>query len=192
MATADPAFRIDELRDHPEFFDAVADRIWNAWWQLHRAPRDYIATRLEDSLASPGIPFALVAHRDGAFAECHRSSSPIGTSGRNICPGSRQSGLSPTAAARVWAGRLFSGRAGRRSTQVTTASISASARNAVRFTRCWDGLRSSARSASSGLPYSFATTFKATTLLLTSGRSSDDHAAMSTVPPLVRLWWPTF
>jgi len=59
-------FTISDLRQHPEFLDTVADRIWQAWWRETGHPLDYIASRLRDeNLSADPIPFALVAH-DGA------------------------------------------------------------------------------------------------------------------------------
>lgn len=61
------SFAISDLRQRPEFFDAVADRIWRAWWERNGVPLAAVATRLRDNLAGPGIPIALVAHREDAF-----------------------------------------------------------------------------------------------------------------------------
>jgi GNAT superfamily N-acetyltransferase len=58
---------ISNLRHRPEFFDTVADRIWQAWWKRNGVPLDYIATRLRENLASPGLPIALVAHDGDRF-----------------------------------------------------------------------------------------------------------------------------
>lgn len=55
-------FSISDLREQPTFFDIVADRIWSAWWQRNGVPRDYIAERLKENMAGPGLPVALVAH----------------------------------------------------------------------------------------------------------------------------------
>jgi N-acetylglutamate synthase-like GNAT family acetyltransferase len=66
MKTAMP-FTISDLRQRPEFFDTVADRIWRAWWKVDDYPLDYIAGRLSENMSAAPIPFALVAHNDGAF-----------------------------------------------------------------------------------------------------------------------------
>ena len=60
-------FVISDLRLRPEFFDAVADRIWQAWWQRHGVPLEYISTRLRENLVSAAVPIALVAHHGAAF-----------------------------------------------------------------------------------------------------------------------------
>jgi N-acetylglutamate synthase-like GNAT family acetyltransferase len=60
-------FTISDLRQQPEFFDTVADRIWRAWWQADGHPLEYISTRLRDSMNDAPIPFALVAHDGDAF-----------------------------------------------------------------------------------------------------------------------------
>jgi len=60
-------FLISNLRDRPHFRTEVADRIWRAWWRDKGTALDHIAGRVEENLRSPGIPFALVAHRDDEF-----------------------------------------------------------------------------------------------------------------------------
>jgi GNAT superfamily N-acetyltransferase len=59
------AFTISDLRQCPEFFDTVADRIWQAWWEADGYPLVYITGRLRENMNDTPIPFALVAH-DGA------------------------------------------------------------------------------------------------------------------------------
>jgi hypothetical protein len=58
-------FTISDLRQCPEFFDTVADRIWRASWKATGTPLDYITGRLNDNLNAEPLPIALVAH-DGA------------------------------------------------------------------------------------------------------------------------------
>ena len=62
-----PSFTISDLRQRPEFFDTVAERIWQAWWKADGHPLDYISGRLRESLSATPIPFALVAHHGEAF-----------------------------------------------------------------------------------------------------------------------------
>jgi N-acetylglutamate synthase-like GNAT family acetyltransferase len=61
------SFTISDLRQRPEFFDEVADRIWQAWWKADGHPLDYICGRLQENLDAAPIPFALVAHQGSAF-----------------------------------------------------------------------------------------------------------------------------
>jgi GNAT superfamily N-acetyltransferase len=61
------SFTISDLRQRPEFFDVVADRIWQAWWKADGHPLAAIATRLKENLDAAPIPFALVAHREAEF-----------------------------------------------------------------------------------------------------------------------------
>jgi len=61
------AFTISDLRQHPEFFDTVASRIWQAWWEAEGASLDYISGRLRENMNEMPIPFALVAHDGEAF-----------------------------------------------------------------------------------------------------------------------------
>lgn len=58
---------ISDLRQQPAFFDAVADRIWRAWWKERGFPAHYIVGRLRENMNPSPIPFALVAHRDETF-----------------------------------------------------------------------------------------------------------------------------
>ncbi len=60
-------FTISDLRRQPAFFDAVADRIWGAWWKERGFPIDYIVGRLQENMAPEPIPFALVAHDGETF-----------------------------------------------------------------------------------------------------------------------------
>lgn len=52
---------ICDLRQRPEFFDAVADRIWRAWWEPGGYPLEYITGRLRENLLDKPIPLALIA-----------------------------------------------------------------------------------------------------------------------------------
>ena len=60
-------FTISDLRQCPEFFDTVADRIWQAWWKDDGNPLDYISGRLRENMNATPIPFALVAHDGKSF-----------------------------------------------------------------------------------------------------------------------------
>ena len=60
-------FTISDLRQRPKFFDTVADRIWQAWWQPNGYPLEYISTRLRENMDATPIPFALVAHDGERF-----------------------------------------------------------------------------------------------------------------------------
>jgi N-acetylglutamate synthase-like GNAT family acetyltransferase len=61
------SFTITDLRQRPEFFDQVADRIWQAWWKADGHPSDYISGRLRENMNATPIPFALAAHDGEAF-----------------------------------------------------------------------------------------------------------------------------
>jgi N-acetylglutamate synthase-like GNAT family acetyltransferase len=60
-------FTISDLRQRPQFFDTVANRIWQAWWEADGHPLDFISGRLRENLSATPIPFALVAHDREAF-----------------------------------------------------------------------------------------------------------------------------
>jgi GNAT superfamily N-acetyltransferase len=61
------AFTISDLRQRPEFFDSVTDRIWQAWWEPSGHPLAYIRGRLEENLQDTPTPLALVAHHGNTF-----------------------------------------------------------------------------------------------------------------------------
>ena len=58
---------IADLRECPQYFDIVADRIWQAWWKPHGHPLDDIRGRLRENMTPSPIPLALVAHQGGQF-----------------------------------------------------------------------------------------------------------------------------
>jgi N-acetylglutamate synthase-like GNAT family acetyltransferase len=60
-------FTISDLRQQPAFFDAVADRIWQAWWKERGFAIGHIVDRLRENMAPEPIPFALVAHDGETF-----------------------------------------------------------------------------------------------------------------------------
>jgi len=60
-------FAISDLRQRPEFFDRVADRIWSAWWKPRDFPLSHIRGLLEANMNAEAIPFALVAHEGATF-----------------------------------------------------------------------------------------------------------------------------
>jgi GNAT superfamily N-acetyltransferase len=61
------AFIISDLRQRPEFFDAVADRIWQEWWEPNGYVLAYIKGRLAENMQDTPIPLALVAHDGSTF-----------------------------------------------------------------------------------------------------------------------------
>ena len=61
------ALTISDLRQDPEFFEIVAERIWQAWWKPHGHPHDDIRRRLAENMNAEPIPLALVAHRGSEF-----------------------------------------------------------------------------------------------------------------------------
>jgi GNAT superfamily N-acetyltransferase len=65
--TVSQPFTISDLRQCPQFFDTVAGRIWQEWWQAGGTPLDYISGRLRENMEATPIPFALVAHDGERF-----------------------------------------------------------------------------------------------------------------------------
>jgi len=61
------AFTISDLRQRQEFFDSVADRIWQTWWMPNGHPLDYVRGRLAENMQDSPIPLALVACDGTAF-----------------------------------------------------------------------------------------------------------------------------
>ncbi len=64
---SDSTMVVSDLRDAPHFFDAVADRVWRAWWEPHGFPLEHIAGLLQASLADDAEPLCLVAHAGDRF-----------------------------------------------------------------------------------------------------------------------------
>jgi GNAT superfamily N-acetyltransferase len=62
-----PSFTISDLRQRPEFFDTVVDRIWQAWWRDGGHPLNTVSGRLRENMEATPIPLALVAHRGEEF-----------------------------------------------------------------------------------------------------------------------------
>lgn len=60
-------YRVDDLRDRPEFASVVANRVWRAWWQPEGYEIDFIEALVEQNLGSEPIPLALVAHDEERF-----------------------------------------------------------------------------------------------------------------------------
>ena len=60
-------YTISDLRQQADFFDIVADRIWQAWWKRHGVPEAYIVERLRENMQGTDLPIALVAHRGPDF-----------------------------------------------------------------------------------------------------------------------------
>ena len=60
-------FGISDLRQEPAFFDAVADRIWRAWWKPNGYSFEHITKGLAETMRGERIPFAIVAHDGGEF-----------------------------------------------------------------------------------------------------------------------------
>jgi N-acetylglutamate synthase-like GNAT family acetyltransferase len=59
---------ISDLRQQPEFFDTIADRVWRAWWERRGSPIEYVNERLRKNIDPAPIPFTLVGHVGGTFA----------------------------------------------------------------------------------------------------------------------------
>lgn len=60
-------FKISDLRQEPAFLDAVADRIWRAWWKPHGYSFEHITKGLSETMKGERIPFAIVAHDGREF-----------------------------------------------------------------------------------------------------------------------------
>lgn len=59
--------QVSDLRHQPQFFDTVADRIWQAWWKLDGYSSQQIADGLTAAMKGERIPFAIVAHDGDEF-----------------------------------------------------------------------------------------------------------------------------
>ena len=111
--------QISDLRDVPEHCDALADRVWNAWWRSKGTPLRDIREWVNENLPSKGIPFAVVAHTEGQF---------VGTASVIKYDLQERPDLSPWVAA-VWVDREH------RHTGVGTAVVEAAMKGAVAVTK---------------------------------------------------------
>ena len=59
--------QISDLRHEPQFFDTVADRIWEAWWKPNGYSFEHVSNGLSQMLKGERIPFAIVAHEGDEF-----------------------------------------------------------------------------------------------------------------------------
>lgn len=64
---SDRDYEIVDLRDAPQFFETVADRIWHAWWADDGFTLDNVRDALTAVIGSAHYPFTLVAVHDGHF-----------------------------------------------------------------------------------------------------------------------------
>jgi GNAT superfamily N-acetyltransferase len=55
------------LRDRPGFADAVADRVWRAFWKNKGHPLSLLTGLVRESFGAGPIPTALVAQEDDTF-----------------------------------------------------------------------------------------------------------------------------
>ncbi|MBR1284425.1 GNAT family N-acetyltransferase [Bradyrhizobium sp. AUGA SZCCT0177] len=53
--------QIFDLRERPEFFNTVADRVWRAWWDPSGHPYSTVSNGLLDMMKGDPISFAVVA-----------------------------------------------------------------------------------------------------------------------------------
>jgi N-acetylglutamate synthase-like GNAT family acetyltransferase len=60
-------FAVSDLRQSPEFFDTVVNRVWNEWWKQRGHSIEYATDRLHSCLNDELLPFALVAHTGRMF-----------------------------------------------------------------------------------------------------------------------------
>jgi GNAT superfamily N-acetyltransferase len=59
---SDMPFTISNLRDRPEFFHTVADRIWDFSWKSEGVSLEHVSKGLREIIAYESFPFAIVAH----------------------------------------------------------------------------------------------------------------------------------
>jgi GNAT superfamily N-acetyltransferase len=58
---------ISDLRDRRDFSDAVADRVWRAFWKDKGHPLSLLTGLVQENLGAGPIPTALVAHAGNRF-----------------------------------------------------------------------------------------------------------------------------
>jgi GNAT superfamily N-acetyltransferase len=55
-------FTISNLRERPEFFEAVADRVWDFTWKSKGVSLADVSTGLRELISNETFPFVIVAH----------------------------------------------------------------------------------------------------------------------------------
>ncbi len=58
---------ISDLRERPDYAEAVAEKVWRAFWKDHGQPLELLTGLVQANLGSGPIPTALVAHEDERF-----------------------------------------------------------------------------------------------------------------------------
>jgi predicted N-acetyltransferase YhbS len=58
---------IQDLKDVPQHFDEVADRLWRAWWEPYGETLGDVEDALRAVVSAQGYPFTLVATHEGKF-----------------------------------------------------------------------------------------------------------------------------
>ena len=111
--------QIADLRLKPQFFDTVADRIWQAWWKPHGYPLEHISGGLTQTMAllagSPAIDqgnnLAGLAtdQRGTGFARVGGASADIGAFELQVAAGEQKI---PAPTLSVWAQWLLAGALG--------------------------------------------------------------------------------
>jgi hypothetical protein len=55
-------FTISDLRERPEFFPVVADRVWDFTWKAKGLALEQVSVGLGELISSQAFPFVIVAH----------------------------------------------------------------------------------------------------------------------------------
>jgi predicted N-acetyltransferase YhbS len=58
----DMGFTISDLRERPEFFPVVADRVWDFTWKAKGLSLEQVSIGLRELISSQAFPFVIVAH----------------------------------------------------------------------------------------------------------------------------------
>ncbi|MFL6818578.1 MAG: GNAT family N-acetyltransferase [Bradyrhizobium sp.] len=62
------SFTISNLREFPEFFSNVADRVWNFTWKSKGVSLEQVAAGLRGVTSNDKFPFVIVAHDGDHYA----------------------------------------------------------------------------------------------------------------------------
>ncbi|MDE2602577.1 MAG: GNAT family N-acetyltransferase [Bradyrhizobium sp.] len=55
-------FMISDLRERPEFFPVVSDRVWNFTWKAKGLSLEQVSAGLRELISDQAFPFVIVAH----------------------------------------------------------------------------------------------------------------------------------
>ncbi|HEY6733997.1 MAG TPA: GNAT family N-acetyltransferase, partial [Roseiarcus sp.] len=60
-------FQISDFREHQDYGQIIADRVWNAWWKNAGLPLVDVQRHMTEMADERPLPMAVVAHSDHGY-----------------------------------------------------------------------------------------------------------------------------